>query len=163
MPQLEKAQVSHWRPSKAKVKKKKRIKKKKQNISVNESGSKVRKFYILPKETSIFPSWLLLGLKVMLGLPDYQPRLEHAHSCSIVSDSLRPHGLQLTKHFSPWNFLGKNTGAGCHFLLQGSSQPRDQTHVSCTSCISRQILYHCTTWEGQDWYNHWQIANCSAP
>ena len=23
-----------------------------------------------------------------------------------------------------------------------SSQPRDQTHVSCISCISRQILYH---------------------
>ena len=30
---------------------------------------------------------------------------------------------------------------------RGSSQPRDQTHVSCISCIGRQILYHCTTWE----------------
>ena len=30
---------------------------------------------------------------------------------------------------------------------RGSSQPRDQTHVSWTSCIGRQILYHCTTWE----------------
>ena len=27
---------------------------------------------------------------------------------------------------------------------RGSSQPRDRTHVSC---ISRQILYHCATWE----------------
>ena len=26
---------------------------------------------------------------------------------------------------------GKNTRAGCHFLLQGSSQPRDQTCISC--------------------------------
>ena len=25
----------------------------------------------------------------------------------------------------------KNTGVGCHFLLQGSSWARDQTHVSC--------------------------------
>ena len=24
----------------------------------------------------------------------------------------------------------------------GSSQPRDQTHVSCISCVGRQILYH---------------------
>ena len=24
----------------------------------------------------------------------------------------------------------------------GSSQPKDQTRVSCTSCIGRQILYH---------------------
>ena len=29
----------------------------------------------------------------------------------------------------------------------GSSQPRDQTHVSCVSCIGRRILYHSTTWE----------------
>ena len=32
---------------------------------------------------------------------------------------------------------------------RGSSWPRDQTHISCISCISRQILYHCTTWEAQ--------------
>ena len=29
---------------------------------------------------------------------------------------------------------------------RGSSQPRDWTLVSC---IDRQILYHCTTWEAQ--------------
>ena len=33
------------------------------------------------------------------------------------------------------------------FSCRGSSQPRDQTYVSCISCISRQILYHCTLWE----------------
>ena len=27
------------------------------------------------------------------------------------------------------------------------SRPRDQTHVSCVSCIGRQIFYHCTTME----------------
>ena len=32
------------------------------------------------------------------------------------------------------------------------SQPRDWTHVSCISCISRQILYHCTTWETKMWF-----------
>ena len=26
---------------------------------------------------------------------------------------------------SPWDFPGKNTGEGCHFLLQGIFQPRD--------------------------------------
>ena len=29
------------------------------------------------------------------------------------------HGLQSTVLLCPWNFPGKNTGAGCHFLLQG--------------------------------------------
>ena len=40
-------------------------------------------------------------------------------ACSVVSDSLWPHGLQAVRLLSPWNFPGKNTGAGCHFLLQG--------------------------------------------
>ena len=38
---------------------------------------------------------------------------------SVVSDSLRPHGLGPTRLLSPWDFLGKSTGVGCHFLLQG--------------------------------------------
>ena len=29
----------------------------------------------------------------------------------------------------------------------GSSQPRERTHVSCVSCLDRQILSHCATWE----------------
>ena len=28
-----------------------------------------------------------------------------------------------------------------------SSQSRDQNHVSCTSCIDRQVLYYSDTWE----------------
>ena len=30
---------------------------------------------------------------------------------------------------------------------RGSSRPRDQTQVSCISCISRQILYHGVIWK----------------
>ena len=33
------------------------------------------------------------------------------------------------------------------FSSRVSSQPRNQIHVSCISCICRWILYHCTTWE----------------
>ena len=98
-----------------------------------------------------------------------------------MSDSVRPHRQQPTRLPCPWDSPGKNTGVGCHFLLQcmkvtsesevaqscstlrdpmdyslpGSSvhgilqarilewvaisfsrrpsQPRDGTHVSCTS------------------------------
>ena len=32
-----------------------------------------------------------------------------------------------------------------------SSSPRDQTHISWVSCIGRQILYHCVTWETGIW------------
>ena len=40
-------------------------------------------------------------------------------SCSVISDSLRPHGLQPSRPCCPWNLLGKNPGVDCHFLLQG--------------------------------------------
>ena len=37
---------------------------------------------------------------------------------SVVSDSVRPHRRQPTRLLCPWDSPGKNTGVGCHFLLQ---------------------------------------------
>ena len=37
-----------------------------------------------------------------------------SESCSVVSNSLRPHGL-----YRPWNSPHQNTGVGSHSLLQG--------------------------------------------
>ena len=37
---------------------------------------------------------------------------------SVVSDSVRPHRRQPTRLLRPWDSPGKNTGVGCHFLLQ---------------------------------------------
>ena len=48
-------------------------------------------------------------------------------SCPTLCD---PMDLQPARLFCPWNFPGKDTGVGCHFLLQGIFQPRDQTWVS---------------------------------
>ena len=44
---------------------------------------------------------------------------------SVMSNSLQSHGL-----YNPWNSPGQNTGMGSCSHLQGSSQPRGQTHVS---------------------------------
>ena len=38
---------------------------------------------------------------------------------SVVSDSVQPHRWQPTRLPCPWDSPGKNTGVGCHFLLQG--------------------------------------------
>ena len=35
-----------------------------------------------------------------------------------MSDSVRPHRRQPTRLPRPWDSPGKNTGVGCHFLLQ---------------------------------------------
>ena len=37
----------------------------------------------------------------------------------VLSDSLRPYGLQPTRLLCPWDSPGKNAGVGCHALLQG--------------------------------------------
>ena len=39
-------------------------------------------------------------------------------SCTVVPDSLGPHGLQPTRLLCPWDFPGKSTGVGCHCLLR---------------------------------------------
>ena len=36
----------------------------------------------------------------------------------VVSNSVRPHRRQPTRLPFPWDSPGKNTGVGCHFLLQ---------------------------------------------
>ena len=38
---------------------------------------------------------------------------------SVVSNSVRPQRWQPTRLPHPWDSPGKNTGVGCHFLLQG--------------------------------------------
>ena len=38
-------------------------------------------------------------------------------SRSVMSDSVRPHGLQPSRLLCPWDSPGKSTGVGCHFLL----------------------------------------------
>ena len=60
----------------------------------------------------------------------------------VMSDSLQPHGLWPSSLLCPWDSPGKNAGVGCYFLLQEIFPTRDQTQISCISCIGRWILYH---------------------
>ena len=50
-----------------------------------------------------------------------------------MSDSVRPHGLQPTRLLRPWDSPGKNTGVGCHFLLQVFNLPGLKTFVASNS------------------------------
>jgi len=60
-------------------------------------------------------------------------------SHSVVSDSLWPHELQPSRLLCPWDYPGKNTGVGCHFLLPGIFPTQ-----GLNPCLlhRRQILYH---------------------
>ena len=61
---------------------------------------------------------------------------------SVVSDSLRPHGLQPTRLLRPWNSPGKNTGVGCHFLLQ-CMKVESENEVA-QSCLTLSDLMDCS-------------------
>ena len=61
-------------------------------------------------------------------------------------DSLQPHGLQPTRFLCPWDSPGKNTGVGCHFLLQGIFPTQGSNQVSC---IGRWILYNGASWKAR--------------
>ena len=69
----------------------------------------------------------------------------HACACqvtSVVSNSVRPCGLQPVRFRYPWASPGKNTGVGWHFLSRASSLPRVRILVSYISCIGRQVPYY---------------------
>ena len=60
-------------------------------------------------------------------------------SHSVVSDSLRPHGLWPARLPCPWDFPGKNTGVGCHALLQ-EIFPTQELNPGLP--YGKQILYY---------------------
>ena len=60
-------------------------------------------------------------------------------SCSVESSTLQPHGLQPARLLCPWDCPGKDTGVGCHFLLQGIF-PTQGLNLGLLNC--RWILYH---------------------
>ena len=63
----------------------------------------------------------------------------HSVSHSVLSNSLRPCGLQPARLLCPWDSPGRNTGVGSHFLLQGIFLTQGQ---NLAALPYRQILYH---------------------
>ena len=60
----------------------------------------------------------------------------------VLSDTLWPNGLYPARLLRPQDSPGKNTGAGCHFLLQGILPTQGSNLLFCESCIGWQVLYH---------------------
>ena len=74
--------------------------------------------------------------------------------CSVVSDSLQPHGPQLARLLCPRDYPGKSTGVGCHSVLQ-QIFPTRGSNPGIPLC--RQILYHLSHQGSpriQEWVTH---------
>ena len=57
---------------------------------------------------------------------------------------LRSHGLQPTRLLHPWNFPGKSTGVGCHFLLQGIFP----SQISNPGLLHCRWMFYCLRHQG---------------
>ena len=55
----------------------------------------------------------------MLSIREKEIKTTRVHACSVLGNSLRPHELQPARLLCPREFPAKNSGVGCHFLLQG--------------------------------------------
>ena len=87
-----------------------------------------KKAYYFLKEAML--EKLLLKCKIYISVGRYALSWSTEHNMyiqisvrawlvtSVVSDSLRPNGPWPTRLLCPWDSPGKNTGVGCHFLLQ---------------------------------------------
>ena len=53
-----------------------------------------------------------------------------------------------------WNFPGKNTGVGCHFLLEGIFLTQGSNLCLLCSCTGRQIPYHSAMVIPKRWVHH---------
>ena len=69
------------------------------------------------------------------------PWAQESESCSVVSDSLQPHGLH-----SPWNSPGQITGVGSLSLLQ-------RIFPTQVSCIAGTFFTSWATREAQEYWS----------
>ena len=62
-----------------------------------------------------------------------------------MSDSVQPHRWQPTRLRRPWDSPGKNTGVGCHFLLQ-RMKVKSESEVT-ESCPTLSDPMDCSLWD----------------
>ena len=92
--------------------------------------------------------WLQIGKGVCKGcilsccLFNFYAECCAVLSCSVVSDSVRPHRRQPTRLRRPWDSPGKNTGVGCHFLLQ-RMKVKSESEIA-QSCPTLSVLMDCS-------------------
>ena len=129
-------------------------------------GSKISRIDLMcrMKESSLFhamtmqcffffflPSLLLPSLPSVLSFHAFiysfiEKHLLNAACCcwvtSVVSDSVQLHRRQPTRMPCPWDSPGKNTGVGCHFLLQ-CMQVKSESEVA-QSCPTLSNPMDCS-------------------
>ena len=82
-----------------------------------------------------------------------------------MSDPVRPHRRQPTRLHRPWDSSGKNTGVGCHFLLQ-CMEVKSESEVaqSCpTLATPRTAAYQAPPSMGSSRQKYWSGVPLPSP
>ena len=81
-----------------------------------------------------------------------------AKSLQSCPDSVRPHRRQPTRLPCPWDSPGKNTGVGCHFLLQ-------LCHLNCVRLFAtlRTAAHQAPLSTGFSRQEYWSGLPCPPP
>ena len=95
--------------------------------------------------------------QILLILKKSESERKWKWSSSVLSDSLWLHGLWLTRLFCLWDSPGKNTGVGCHFLLQ--IFPTQGLNLGLPHC--RQTLYCLSRSPTEKVFNKYTSADWS--
>ena len=87
---------------------------------------------VAPEKWTQAPVWMGLDGRLHHTVPQGDGQRHHEDAfcaqmtcpacvcaCSVVPDSLWPHGLYTTRLLCPWDSPGKNIGVGCDALLPG--------------------------------------------
>ena len=96
------------------------------NLSIIKSNN----LQILFKKTSLLMNFQVINF----------PKNE-SESHSVMSGSLRPHGLQPTRLLRPWDLSGKSTGVGCYFAFSRIATYQQRTLWSKL----KEVALHSTT------------------
>ena len=79
----------------------------------------------------------------------------------VMSDSLWPYRPQPSRLLRPWDYPGKNTGVGCHVLLQGIFPTQGSNSCLPHLLNCRRILHYWTTKETLSYYTWEENKNIS--
>ena len=79
--------------------------------------------------------------KILLKFLNFSKLLQ---SCLTLWD---PVTIQPTRLLCSWDFPGKNSGVGCHALLQGIPRPRMKPVSLISPALARGFFTTSTTWE----------------
>ena len=104
------------------------------------------------KSFTIWANREALGNRIILGRGK-------SVSCSVLSDSLWPHGLQPTRLLCPWNSPGQNTGVGSHSLLQGIFPTQDSNSLQQADSLPA-MLSGCPLKDSYKIHDSYKACSC---